>query len=198
MSEQMAAGAHPATEAVGDAAPTREELQRRMEEARESIAQTVTEIKETVAEQYQTVKEAVADKLDWREYFRGNPAAWCFSALSVGFVVGGSLAGALKSDRGKDDVLSQLAALGDRLADRLSKEGMEVLLPLLSGGILVPLLTNKAQDALGLDLSDLTAKWPGQQDDAPGAKGKKKKKKGAGKKGGKKKAKAARADAAQS
>ena len=61
--------------------PSKEELQRRMEEARDSISNTVTEIKETVANQVQAVK----DTLDWREQFKKRPVAWSAGALGVGF-----------------------------------------------------------------------------------------------------------------
>src|SRR5947199_6224133 len=86
-----------------DEEPSKEELQRRMEEARESITQTVTEIKETVTNQYYTVKESVSDALDWRHHFRKSPVAFSVGALSVGFLVGYGIAGAFKgngSDRG--------------------------------------------------------------------------------------------------
>lgn len=84
--------------------PSKEELQRRMEEARESITQTVTEIKETVTNQYYSMKETVSDALDWRHHFRKNPIAFSVGALSVGFLLGYGLTGAIKgSGRGDDD-----------------------------------------------------------------------------------------------
>ena len=55
---------------------TKEELQRRMEEARESITQTVTEIKDTVTTQYQDVRESISQSLDWREQYRRRPVAF--------------------------------------------------------------------------------------------------------------------------
>jgi hypothetical protein len=78
--------------------PSKQELQRRMEEARETITQTVTEIKETVTNQYYSMKETVSDALDWRHHFRKNPIAFSIGALSVGALVGYGLAGALKGD----------------------------------------------------------------------------------------------------
>jgi hypothetical protein len=84
--------------------PSKEELQRRMEEARESITQTVTEIKETVTNQYYSVKETVSDALDWRYHFRQRPIAFSVGALSVGFLLGYGLAGAFKGNgRSGDD-----------------------------------------------------------------------------------------------
>lgn len=79
--------------------PSKEELQRRMDEARNSITQTVTEIKETVTNQYYSVKETVTDALDWRHHFRKNPVAFSVGALSAGFVVGYALASTIKSGR---------------------------------------------------------------------------------------------------
>ena len=81
-----------------DEEPSKEELQRRMEEARESITQTVTEIKETVTNQYYSMKESVTDALDWRHHFRRNPIAFSVGALSVGFLVGYGLAGTFKGN----------------------------------------------------------------------------------------------------
>lgn len=84
--------------------PSKDELQRRMEEARETITQTVTEIKETVTNQYYSMKETVSDALDWRHHFRKNPIAFSVGALSVGFLVGYGVTGALKgSGRDADD-----------------------------------------------------------------------------------------------
>jgi hypothetical protein len=74
--------------------PSKEELQRRMEEARDSISNTVTEIKETVAHQVQVVK----DKLDWREQFKKRPVAWCVGAMGVGFSLGYCIANYAKGD----------------------------------------------------------------------------------------------------
>ena len=76
--------------------PDKEELQRRMEEARDSISQTVMEIKETVTNQYYSVKESVTDALDWRHHFRQRPVAFSLGALSVGLLCGYTLAGAIK------------------------------------------------------------------------------------------------------
>ena len=74
--------------------PSKEELQRRLDETRDSISQTVTEIKETVANQVQAVK----DTLDWREQFKRRPVAWSAGALGVGFLTGYCLAATFKGD----------------------------------------------------------------------------------------------------
>jgi hypothetical protein len=99
MAEEGTLGPARATpERVDDDEPSKEELQRRMEEARENITQTVTEIKETVTNQYYSMKETVSDALDWRHHFRRNPIAFSVGALSVGFLVGYGLAGSLKGN----------------------------------------------------------------------------------------------------
>ena len=74
--------------------PSKEELQRRMGQARNSISNTVTEIKETVANQVQAVK----DTLDWREQFKRRPVAWSAAALGVGFATGYCIASYAKGD----------------------------------------------------------------------------------------------------
>jgi hypothetical protein len=88
----------PARAADDDDDATKEELQRRMEQARETITQTVTEIKDTVTNQYQSVKESISETLDWREQYRKRPVAWSVGALSVGFLTGYCIAGAIKGE----------------------------------------------------------------------------------------------------
>src|SRR5215216_7969235 len=78
--------------------PSKEELQRRMDEARDSISNTVTEIKETVANQVQAVK----DTLDWREQFKRRPVIWSAGAMGVGFCVGYCVAAFVKGDDAGD------------------------------------------------------------------------------------------------
>lgn len=87
------ARARDAREIAGDE-PSKEELQRRMEEARDSITNTVTEIKDNVAQQVENVKDA----LDWREHFKRQPLAWSVGAAGVGFFVGYGIAAAIKGD----------------------------------------------------------------------------------------------------
>jgi len=74
--------------------PSKEELQRRLGEARDSISHTVTEIKETVANQVQAVK----DTLDWKEQFKKRPVAWSLGALGLGFATGYCIANFVKGD----------------------------------------------------------------------------------------------------
>ncbi|MBD0324883.1 MAG: hypothetical protein ICV68_00545 [Pyrinomonadaceae bacterium] len=100
MAEDRTLAIARAADTTGDDDITKEELQRRMEQARETITQTVTEIKDTVANQYQTVKETISETLDWREQFRKRPVAWSVGALSVGFMTGYCIAASVKGDGG--------------------------------------------------------------------------------------------------
>jgi len=93
MAEERNLGLARARE-VGDEDPSKEALQRRMDEARDSITNTVTEIKENVAQQVESVKDA----LDWREHFKRRPVAWSLGAAGVGFFVGYGLAAAISDE----------------------------------------------------------------------------------------------------
>ncbi|HEY0080038.1 MAG TPA: hypothetical protein VGB73_15610 [Pyrinomonadaceae bacterium] len=101
MAEERNTGLARAPEPLTDTDATKEELQRRMEEARESITQTVAEIKETVTTQYQQVRESISETLDWREQYRRRPLAFSAGALGVGLILGYSVRGAFAG--GSDD-----------------------------------------------------------------------------------------------
>ena len=77
--------------------PSKEELQRRLGQARDSITNTVSEIKETVANQVQAVK----DTLHWREQFKKRPVVWSAAALGAGFCTGYCIANYVKGDSGE-------------------------------------------------------------------------------------------------
>lgn len=98
MAEERTLGLARAPESTEDL--SKEELQRRMDQARDSISHTVTEIKETVANQVQAVK----DTLDWREQFRRRPVAWSVGAMGAGFLVGCAVASLVVGDdeQGRD------------------------------------------------------------------------------------------------
>lgn len=169
-----------------DTEAAKETLQRQMDEARQSISQTVTDIKGTVVDQAQSVKDTVAETLDWREQFRSHPLAWCIGALSVGYVVGKSATAAFKGTK-DDALLSHLAALGEHFTDELSKQGMSLLVPALTGTVLVPVIASKLSELTGLDMTDLTNQLLAQNTSLSKKKGRKKNK--AGKKQGRKKRK---------
>jgi len=133
MAEERTLGLARARDTVEtiDEQPSKEELQRRMEEARDSITNTVTEIKDNVAQQYESVKDA----LDWREHFKRQPVAWSLGAAGVGFFVGYGIAAAI---RGEDEEeihygssrayslsapsLSAPQQIGDKLGNALTRE----------------------------------------------------------------------------
>jgi len=126
MAEERTLGIARARDTVDtfDEQPSKEELQRRMEEARDSITNTVTEIKDNVAQQYENVKDA----LDWREHFKRQPLAWSLGAAGVGFFVGYGIASAIKGDDDDDFYSSStsdyqaaaFAAPAPAMRDRLS------------------------------------------------------------------------------
>ena len=95
MAEDRTLGLARAQEQTTDE-PSKEELQRRLDQARGSITNTVSEIKETVANQVQAVK----DTLDWREQFKKRPVVWSAAALGVGFCTGYCIANYVKGDKG--------------------------------------------------------------------------------------------------
>lgn len=94
MAEERTLGLARAQDRPSSEDPSKEELQRRLDETRDSISQTVTEIKETVANQVQAVKNT----LDWREQFKKRPVAWSAGALGVGFLTGYCIANYVKDD----------------------------------------------------------------------------------------------------
>ena len=97
MAEERTLGLARAQEPTAEE-PSKQELQRRLDEARDSISHTVTEIRESVANQVQAVKET----LDWREQFKKRPVVWSAGAAGVGFLVGYGLAAMVKGD-GEDE-----------------------------------------------------------------------------------------------
>ena len=95
MAEERTLGLARAHDTHGDD-PSKEELQRRMDEARDSISQTVTEIKDSVVHQYESVKETISETLDWREQFKKQPVAWSVGAAGAGFIAGYGIAAIIK------------------------------------------------------------------------------------------------------
>lgn len=93
MAEERTLGLARAQDQIGEE-PSKEELQRRLDEARDSISHTVTEIKESVVNQVQAVKET----LDWREQYKKRPVAWSAGAAGVGFLIGYGLAAMVKGN----------------------------------------------------------------------------------------------------
>lgn len=86
--------------------PSKEELQRRMDEARDSISQTVNDIKDTVTTKYEDVRESISQTLDWREQFRRRPVAFAAGAGVAGLILGYSVGGAVFGSD-EDDLASR-------------------------------------------------------------------------------------------
>lgn len=121
--------------------PSKEELQRRMDEARDSISNTVTEIKETVANQVQAVK----DTLDWREQFKKRPVVWSAAALGAGFCTGYCIANLVKGD--SDDYTSAIDRYGEEEKYYSSRGGMVSSGAALSAPSMSPRLDNGKHDS---------------------------------------------------
>lgn len=100
MAEERTLGLARASEQPAED-PSKEDLQRRLDEARDSISHTVTEIRESVASQVQAVKES----LDWREQFKKRPVAWSLGAFGAGLLAGYGIAAAIKGDDDDDETI---------------------------------------------------------------------------------------------
>ena len=131
--------------AGGDDAENKAELQQRIEETRESISQTVEEIKETVSDQYVAVKETVQGVIGWNEEFSKNPVVWGLGAMSVGLIIGYSIA-VVRQDTGSPASRrrSRSDSSTDSFFDGISRVGMNFVLPTI---------TSKIKDVFGVDLT---------------------------------------------
>jgi ElaB/YqjD/DUF883 family membrane-anchored ribosome-binding protein len=139
-----------------DEGASKAQLQQRIEETRESISQTVEEIKETVTDQYEAVKETVSDVIGWNEEFSKNPVVWGLGAMSVGLIIGYSIAVVRQDDdKPSSRRRSRSDSPADNFFDGLSRVGMNFVLPAI---------TNKIKDIFGVDLSQqllgLTSREP--------------------------------------
>lgn len=145
MAEKRRRARVEATEAE-DEGLSKVQLQRRIEETRDSISQTVDEIKETVTDQYEAVKDTVADVIGWNEEFSKNPVVWGLGAVSVGLIIGYSIA-VVRQDSSKPSSRSRARrsdSSADNFFDGISRVGMNVVLPAV---------THKVKDLFGVDLT---------------------------------------------
>ncbi|MEO8433408.1 MAG: DUF3618 domain-containing protein [Pyrinomonadaceae bacterium] len=131
--------------------PTKQELQRHMEETRESLAHTVEQLKDTVTTQVETVKESVSGVLDFRQQFQNEPLVWSLGALSAGFALGYTLGFAHQTTHGSKS-RSKVAAFADGIVDELSTVGQSFLMPAL---------TTKIKELFGFDFSELLEELAG-------------------------------------
>jgi ParB-like chromosome segregation protein Spo0J len=133
-----------AAAAADDEELSKAQLQRRIEETRESISHTVEEIKETVSDQYESVKDTVADVIGWNEEFSKNPVVWGLGAMSVGLIIGYSIAVARQDDGRPASRSRRKDSSTDNFFDGVSRVGMNFVLPAI---------TSKIKDVFGVDLS---------------------------------------------
>lgn len=129
---------------------SKEELRRRMDDARNSISDTVAEIKSVVVHQYEevrgtveTVRAEVGEVLDWRTEFERNPLVWGAGAVSVGILIGFGIARAFDDeDEGGRGRKKKKASTGGHIVAELSGFA-DLVLPTISG---------KVKELFGLDL----------------------------------------------
>jgi len=128
-----------------DREPSKEALQRQMEDSRERLAQTVGEIKETVEGQYLAAKETITGVMDYRDQFAKEPLVWSLGALSAGFALGYTMGYAHKKTKGSRKQ-SEIAAFANGLVEELSTVGNTMVMPSLN---------HKIKELFGVDFSDL-------------------------------------------
>src|SRR5690349_3808200 len=153
MAEERTLGLARAQEQTGDE-PSKQELQRRLDEARDSISHTVTEIRESVANQI----EAVKDTLDWREQFKKRPVAWSAGAVGVGFLVGYGLAAMVK---GEDEPSGY-----GRYDETTRSYAAQPILGGHASSSYAP--SSQASSSLGASSTDYAGYGNGKHDDGPG------------------------------
>lgn len=124
-------------------APTREELEARMDQARGSIERTVEQIKETVGERVDAVSDTVSGVVSLAGQFQREPVAWSLGALSAGFAMGYSL-GRAHHAKGAGGRPSKLARLADDIAGELASFG---------GSLVSPGLDAELKATFGVELS---------------------------------------------
>jgi hypothetical protein len=130
--------------------PSKQALQRRMEQTRESLSQTVDDIKETVDHEVRAVKKTVSGVLDFREEFQNEPLVWSLGALSAGFAVGYTLGYGHKNTKGGKQ--PPAIAFANSLVDELSAVGQ---------GLVMPALNAKIRELFGFEFSELLDQMSG-------------------------------------
>jgi hypothetical protein len=76
-----------------------------------------------------------------------------------------------KNAQGERKLLSYLSALGEKFMSELSKRGMNILVPALTGTVLVPILTSQLEETFGIDFSDIGRQVLSGVDGANGKRG---------------------------
>ena len=114
--------------------PSKQQLQKQMEETRQSVSETVGEIKETVNEQIAVAKQTVTGVLNYREEFGKEPLVWSLGALSAGFALGYTMGYAHRETKGARKK-SEVAAFANSMAEELSAVGNNLVMPALNARI---------------------------------------------------------------
>ena len=114
--------------------PSKQQLQRQMEETRQSVSETVGEIKETVNEQIAVAKQTVTGVLNYREEFQKEPLVWSLGALSAGFALGYTMGYAHRETKGARKK-SEVAAFANSMVEELSAVGNNLVMPALNARI---------------------------------------------------------------
>lgn len=120
--------------AESDSQPSKQQLQKQMEETRQSVSETVGEIKETVNEQIAVAKQTVTGVLNYREEFQKEPLVWSLGALSAGFALGYTMGYAHRETKGARKK-SEVAAFANSMVEELSSVGNSLVMPALNARI---------------------------------------------------------------
>ena len=124
--------------------PSKQQLQKQMEQTRQSVSETVGEIKETVNEQIAVAKQTVTGVLNYREEFSKEPLVWSLGALSAGFALGYTMGYAHRETKGARNK-SEVAAFANSLVEELSVVG---------NSLVMPALNSRIKELFGFDFSD--------------------------------------------
>ena len=124
--------------------PSKQQLQKQMEETRQSVSETVGEIKETVNEQIAVAKQTVTGVLNYREEFSKEPLVWSLGALSAGFALGYTMGYAHRETKGARNK-SEVAAFANSLVEELSSVG---------NSLVMPALNSRIKELFGFDFGD--------------------------------------------
>ena len=124
--------------------PSKQQLQKQMEETRQSVSETVGEIKETVNEQIAVAKQTVTGVLNYREEFSKEPLVWSLGALSAGFALGYTMGYAHRETKGARNK-SEVAVFANSLVEELSSVG---------NSLVMPALNSRIKELFGFDFGD--------------------------------------------
>ncbi len=132
--------------------PTKQELEKQMQQTRESLTETIAEIKGTVEQEYAAAKQTVTGVLDYREHFKEEPLVWSLGALSAGFALGYTVGYAHQGAHKKGGKQSPIVAFADSMVDELSSLGQ---------GLVMPALSIKIRELFGVDFTALLQEMGG-------------------------------------